>query len=206
MNCLDLIESIADRLHEIIKSEEDVTAIPTRNYGWINHRYTGPKFRIAHIEIFNQEKFGVVHCCIFPHHDDPAPIFGFDVIAGETKITGVFMDLSPTVIDPIPFTNIDVRRIRDRPEWGDIFSPYWLACRPTFDEMIKIGNEVKTVLSHYLSNSLGNKGDVASITSAQNHYCEQQQKNVHTRRALENLLGIKGTEEFMTEILFPKII
>jgi len=41
------------------------------------------------------------------------------------------------------------------------------------------------------------------IAAAQDHYCLQQRRNQHTRRALVNLIGEQLTDEFMTTVLFP---
>ena len=204
MNHIDLIISIAERLNNLIKQQHQVYYMSTEDFGWTNYRYRSPKFRLAHIEIFNQDKFCVVHCCVFPHKNDPAPIYGFDVIAGENKITGVFLDLSPVALPCAPFTDIVVERERERPEWGDIFSPHWLACRPSYEEMTKIGDEAIRVLTVYLSD-LGDVGVQRDIITAQNHYCRQQQRNPHTKRALVNLLGEERADYFMQTILFPTI-
>ena len=204
MSCIDLIDGIARRLMTVIEQHPNIQAMETPDYGWENHRWHGYDFRLAHVQIFNQDRFAVVHCCVFPHATDPAPIFGFDVIAGESKITGVFMDLSPTSGSSYPFTNINVGWTRDRPEWGDIFSPHWLACRPTYEEMVSIGDEAVRVLSQYLT-TLGQIGNRDDIISGQNRYCQQQQRNEHTRRALINLIGEVRTNKFMEEILFPTI-
>ena len=204
MNHIDLIISIAERLNNLIKQQHQVYYMSTEDFGWTNYRYRSPKFRLAHIEIFNQDKFCVVHCCVFPHKNDPAPIYGFDVIAGENKITGVFLDLSPVALPSEPFTDIVVERERERPEWGDIFSPHWLACRPSYEEMTKIGDEAIRVLTVYLSD-LGDVGVQRDIITAQNHYCRQQQRNPHTKRALVNLLGEERADYFMQTILFPTI-
>lgn len=204
MNCLDAIISIAQRQLKIITSQPEVTALYTPDFGWENHRFASPMFRLAHVEIFRQPSFGVIHCCVFPHASDPAPIYGFDVIASQTKVTGVFMDLSPTVSTVEPFLKIQLGKERIRPEWGDIFSPHWLACRPTSEELDIIGNEAVRLLTDYFL-LLGEQGPTDKIIAAQNHYCKQQQKNEHTRKALTNLIGADRTEEFMTEILFPCI-
>ena len=204
MNCLDLIELIARRQLEVIRRQPNISVIATPDYGWENHRYVSDKFRQAHVEIFNQERFGVVHCCVFPHADDPAPIYGFDIIAGPTKITGVFMDLSPTEKPTEPFCNLDLGADRIRPKWGDIFSPHWLACRPSPQEAEIIGNVAVDLLINYFM-MLGSKGNKDRIIKAQNYYCNQQQRNEHTRKALINLIGLEKTNEFMTEILFPCI-
>lgn len=204
MSCIDLIEGVARKLLRVIEHQHGVVPIATPDYGWENHRFRSPRFRMAHVEIFNQDRFCVVHCCVFPHINDPSPIYGFDVIAGESKITGVFMDLSPVVSPVNPFLEISINRARERPEWGDIFSPHWLACRPTAEEMAVIGDEAVRLLVHYLP-SLGNLGNRDEVVAGQNRYCLQQRRNDHTRKALINLLGIERAEEFMNDILFPTI-
>lgn len=202
MNCIELVDGIARRLHDIIQQQPNITLLETENFGWENYRYISPNFRLAHVEIFNQQNFMVVHCCVFPHISDPSPIFGFDVITGENKITGVFLDLSPVALDPEPFINISITKERERPEWGDIFSPYWLACRPTEQEMIMVGYKAGELLTNYFQ-TLGKIGNQELIKSRQNHYCSQQQQNPHTRRALVNLIGNDRADYFMKEILFP---
>lgn len=204
MNCIEQIDGIARRLLAVIEKQQGVRAIQTEDFGWENYRFDSTKFRLAHVEIFNQNKFSVVHCCIFPHISDPAPIFGFDVIAGENKITGVFLDLSPTILPSEPFTAIAVEKSRDRPAWGSIFSEHWLACRPTQEEMAQIGDEAVRVLESYLP-TLGGVGLISDIKPAQNRYCYNQQQNEHTRKALVALLGDSGAEKFMSEILFPMV-
>jgi phycocyanobilin:ferredoxin oxidoreductase len=204
MNCIEQIDGIARRLLAVIEKQQGVRAIQTEDFGWENYRFDSAKFRLAHVEIFNQNKFSVVHCCIFPHISDPSPIFGFDVIAGENKITGVFMDLSPTVLPSKPFTTIAVEKSRDRPDWGSIFSEHWLACRPTQAEMAQIGDEAVRVLENYLP-TLGGVGLIHDIKKAQNRYCLNQQQNEHTRKALVALLGDAGADRFMSEILFPTV-
>jgi hypothetical protein len=61
------------------------------------------------------------------------------------------------------------------------------------------------VLGQYLPSLNKRQGSEAKIIQAQDHYCLQQQKNPHTRRALENLIGAEKTEYFMSHILFPVV-
>ena len=203
-NCIKLVENIANDLHLVIQNQSGVSMIETPDYGWHNYRYTSDRFRLAHVEIFNQNKFCVIHCCVFPQINDPAPIYGFDVIAGENKITGMFMDLSPVVGSGFPFTSFQPQHRRDPPEWGGIFSEHWLACRPSYEEMELIGVEAVRVLTYYLT-TLGSVSDPELVKQGQNRYCINQQQNEHTRKALLNLLGIHGANKFMSEILFPVI-
>ena len=89
MSCIALVDGVARRLHDIIQQQPNITLLETEDFGWENYRYTSPTFRLAHIEIFNQANFLVVHCCVFPHVENTAPIFGLDVVAGKNKITGL---------------------------------------------------------------------------------------------------------------------
>jgi len=207
MNFITHLEETAQRLKQAIEASPGAAAVPTKDYGWVNHRWKSQLFRMAHLEIFNQDRFAVVHCCIFPHTYDPRPIFGFDVIAGESKVTGVFMDLSPTVNHSDPFTTLQLEKPRDRPEWGDIFSPHWIACRPNQAEMLAISDEAVAVLGRYLEQLSTHEMTprYEDVINAQNHYCLQQRRNEHTLRAIKNLLGDDLAREFVETVLFPTV-
>jgi phycocyanobilin:ferredoxin oxidoreductase len=205
MNCIDYLDSVARDFCGIIQQCPGAVSMPTPDYGWENHRWTGHKFRMAHVELFRQDRFMVVHACVFPHATDPSAIFGFDVIAGEHKVTGVFFDLSPTVEPSQPFAQLAIATNRARPEWGDIFSQHWIACRPSTDELQTICGCARTVLSQYLSSLGRDCADAGLVTAAQNRYCLQQRRNEHTTRAIENLLGAARAQEFITQILFPTV-
>jgi phycocyanobilin:ferredoxin oxidoreductase len=203
MNCITYLDELARSFNNIISMVPDVVPVPTKDYGWENHRWSSPSFRLAHVEIFNQDRFMVVHCCVFPQVHDPSPIFGFDVIAGETKVTGLFFDLSPTTGQTAPFCSIQGLVNRDRPEWGDIFSEHWIACRPSPEQLVELGTDATRVLSTYLSSLATDLGDPVAINAAQDRYCLQQRRNEHTVRAIVNLLGQDRANEFITTVLFP---
>ena len=203
MNFINYLDEVARDFCKIIAAQPNSETVPTKDYGWENHRWTSPQFCMAHVEIFNQDRFMVVHCCVFPHVTDPAPIFGFDAIAGESKVTGLFFDLSPTVSKTAPFCNIQGLVNRDRPEWGNIFSENWIACRPTPDQLEEIGTDAIRVLGEYLPSLAQDHSEPVTVAAAQDRYCLQQRKNEHTRRAVKNLLGDELAEEFMTTVLFP---
>jgi len=158
---------------------------------------------MAHVEIFNRDRFMVVHCCVFPHYSDYSPIFGFDAIAGESKITGLFWDLSPTVRETSPFYDTRGLINRERPEWGDIFSEHWIACRPSQEQLVEIGSAASKCLADYLPSLAQLRHDQGPIISAQDRYCLQQRKNEHTMRVIQNLLGPELAEEFVSTVLFP---
>ena len=206
-NFTTLIKSTADSFEQIVSEHTtDLQEIPTEDFGWINHRYSSQQFRLAHIERFEQPQFSVLHMVVFPHVWDPSPIFGFDIIASDRKATGVFFDQSPTLEDWGPMTQLEFTEPRDRPEWGTIFSPNWIACRPSFEETEVITDLACSTLRTYLSR-LGQTPSpmVDQIKEAQNNYSLNQRKNEHTTRVLLKILGPDRGQYFIENILFPTI-
>lgn len=207
MNLIDLINRTADTFESILESKsKDLQEIPTEDFGWQNRRWMSSQYRLAHVERFNQPKFSVLHTVIFPHVMDPSPIFGFDIIASDTKATGVFFDLSPTLECWGPITEIKFGTERIRPEWGDIFSEHWIACRPTVPECEQICDLACVTLVKYLK-KLNKKSSpkLHDIIHAQNRYSLQQRKNTHTTTVINKLLGEQRGTHFINEILFPVI-
>lgn len=206
MNFIRYLDEVARRFIRVIESQPGTDRMPTKDYGWENHRFSNPRFRFAHVEIFNQDRFMVLHCCVFPRADDPSPIFGFDVIAGEGKVTGLFMDLSPTThARRTPMPDMHVSQRRDVPEWGRIFSDGLLACRPNGEELAAICDEATDLLAEYLGRLGTSSHPSGMMAGMQDRYCLQQRRNEHTTRAIRNLLGEELAAEFIEEVLFPTI-
>lgn len=207
MNFVQLINHTADRFEQIIQDHtHNLQLIPTEDFGWDNQRWFSSQFRLAHVERFRQPKFSVLHMVIFPHVTDPSPIFGFDIIASDTKVTGVFFDRSPTISCWGPITDQSFGSERVRPEWGTIFSEHWIACRPNQAECEQICDLACVTLSNYLSR-LGQTQSVLvhDIVQAQNMYSVQQRKNTHTTTVIKRLLGEERGTYFINDILFPVI-
>ena len=203
MHCIPYLDELAQIFCDTIAAQPRAHTVETKDYGWANHRWTSTQFRMAHVEIFNRDRFTVLHCCVFPHYSDHSPIFGFDAIAGEHKVTGLFWDLSPTVRPTQPFNPIQGLTNRPRPEWGDIFSEHWVACKPTPEQLPEIGTAALACLRSYLPGLGQMRHTREPIMAAQDRYCLQQRKNEHTLRAITNLLGPELAEEFVTTVLFP---
>ena len=117
-------------------------AVPQRDgVEWSNLLIAAPSFRHGHVETFVVPgRVSVLHVCLFPQLDDPAPIYGFDMVAGPARVTGIFLDLSPVVPgatvprlpDIVGSTQLaGFTEARTLPTWGDVFSPDMLAVRPT---------------------------------------------------------------------------
>ena len=94
-NVWDTLQDIAENLEQSFKRTGALVDEPGMDRfnqpGWVNRVYSGESYRRAHIDIVdarNTKGLWMMHCCVFPHTHNPAPIFGFDVIAGKNKITG----------------------------------------------------------------------------------------------------------------------
>ena len=187
------------------------------SYSWPNFVYKSNSFRRAHLDIVDareSKKLYMMHLCIFPHVNDPSPIFGFDIIAGPNKVTGAFHDLSPVAGDT-PLDTWFAKRTaqqhwsknRELPEWArNIFSPNIVAAGNIQEE-----EELTRLLTFAFENllfyveGLGKLG-LTDYTERQNYYCQNQKQNPHTPRVM-SALGLDEAEvaEFIHECLFPEI-
>ena len=188
--------------------------------GWINRVWHSDSYRRAHIDVVDaRESKGLwmMHCCIFPHIHNPAPIYGFDVVAGKNKITGCFHDYSKAGDPNHPMMDwfadevakLEWRKPRALPEWAtNIFSSSMVAAGNVSDEteLDQIIEMAKTTLAHYLSTVGETNNTTANTTEAQNYYCENQKQNPHTPRVMASLgLDEDDVTVFIQECLFPDI-
>lgn len=153
-----------------------------------------------------------MHMCIFPHVNDPSPIFGFDIVCGKNKITGAFHDFSPVGQSDMfmwyvnNMQNYQWENIRQLPEWAlQIFSKQMLAVSNinTEKELDQLCHVAIDNLDFYLYN-IGRSDDNTYI-SRHNHYCKFQKQNPHTP-AMMKTLGVNELvfKNFMDEVLFPE--
>jgi phycocyanobilin:ferredoxin oxidoreductase len=161
----------------------------------------------------------MMHCCVFPHLDNPAPIFGFDVIAGKNKITGCFIDYSPSGDANHPMieyfgdevSRYDWHKPRALPEWAQrIFSPHMVAAGNVSDEseLKQIASLADILINHYVETVGETKGtaDIATVKAAQNFYAQNQKQNPHTPKVMVSLgLSEEDVTAFVQECLFPEI-
>jgi phycocyanobilin:ferredoxin oxidoreductase len=188
--------------------------------GWVNRVWSSEHYRRAHVDVVDardSKGLWMMHCCIFPHTHNPAPIYGFDVIAGKNKITGCFHDYSKAGDPEHPMMDwfadevnkLDWNRTRKLPDWAErIFSPSMVAAGNVQDEeeLEQIFAMARTTLTHYLE-SVGETNNTANnTTEAQNYYCENQKQNPHTPRVMVSLgLSEEDVKHFIQECLFPEI-
>jgi hypothetical protein len=181
--------------------------------------FSSAKYRKAHISIVDareNKNVWMLHVTVFPHLNDPSPIYGFDIVAGPSKVSGAFHDFSPAG-DSNSFmwlwynaqvNGLEWNRKRELPDWAkQIFSPSIVAIGAVgieeLDAFINVG--LKN-LDFYLNNVGKDQQDIASYEMAQNRYCHYQKQNPHTPKVLVNL-GFTEQEahNFVRNNLFPEI-
>ena len=176
----------------------------------------------THIDVVGaRESKGLwmMHVCIFPTLDNPAPIYGFDVIAGKNKMTGAFHDFSASSDPQHPmiqgyFESVEhfvPEKQRKLPEWAtNIFTEKMLAAsnvktEEESDEIIRIAIANLRAYFDEVGVSKG-EGDRTLVAASQDYYCHNQQQNPHTPNVMKSLgLDEADVDRFCTDMLFPKL-
>jgi len=209
---IDISEKMKYELEEISHVEQQ------HDFPWPALSYYNPNlFRRADLDIIDareERKLWMMHLVVYPHLNDPAPIYGFDVIAGPKKVTGAFHDFSP--VDPNHFMMSEFHeraakfipsKKRELPEWArNIFSGSMISAGNVRD-----GNELQELLDLCLSNlqyhlkNIGGSTD-KDYTKEHNWYAINQKKNPHTPRVMENM-GVEPDEvrRYIDTCLFPEV-
>ena len=192
------------------------------NDAWVNRVWQNAHVRRAHIDVVDARDtkgLWMMHVCVFPVLNNDGPIYGFDVIAGKTKMTGAFHDFSAssTIDHPMiegykeAVADFIPSKQRELPEWArNIFTDKMLAAGNvnTEEEAVAIIELALNNLRAYFDEigeftGCGNRDEVIA---AQNFYCHNQQQNPHTPRTMKSLgLDEADVDKFCTDMLFPKI-
>ena len=188
--------------------------------GWVNRVWISGSYRRAHIDVVDAREtkgLWMMHCCVFPHTHNPAPIFGFDVIAGKNKITGCFIDYSPAGDSEHPMVEYfaeevgryDWNKPRKLPEWAErIFSSNMIAAGNVSDEreLNQIASLAGILVKHYTENVAETNNTANNTAELQNYYAQNQKQNPHTPKVMASLgLDEDDIRVFIQECLFPEI-
>jgi len=221
IECKDeIIKTFEERATEI--QEEGLDYFNQPDNGWINRVWANDSVRRAHIDVVDardSKGLWMMHVCIFPTLDNPAPIYGFDVIAGKNKMTGAFHDFSPSADPDHPmiqgyFESVEhfvPEKQRELPEWAkNIFTGKMLAAGnvKTEEEATEIIRIALDNLHAYFDEVALTKGegDKQIVAAAQDYYCHNQQQNPHTANVMKSLgLAEEDVDRFCTDMLFPKL-
>ena len=210
-----LIET-SERMRDLIESLS--TTKHTHDFPWPATTYLSPSiWRRADLDIIDareERKLWMMHLVVYPHLNDPAPIYGFDVIAGPNKVTGAFHDFSP--VDPNHFIMQEFHgraakfipsKKRELPDWAKaIFSGSMISAGNVRD-----GDELQELLDLCINNlqyHLRNIGASTTndYTEKHNWYAINQKKNPHTPRVMENMgVAPDVVRKYIDECLFPEV-
>jgi phycocyanobilin:ferredoxin oxidoreductase len=188
--------------------------------GWVNKVWASSIYRRAHIDVVDAREtrgLWMMHCCIFPHLHNPAPIFGFDVIAGKNKITGCFYDYSPAGDDEHVMLDwfaeeaqkLQWNKTRKLPDWAErIFSGSMIAAGNVSDkeELAQIFNIARKGINHYLDTVGETNNRAVNTKFHQNYYAQNQKQNPHTPKVMVSLgLSEEDVRVFIEDCLFPEL-
>ncbi len=218
-----------DKIEELAKNFEQqfnntgnpIEGTLDHEYDWHNVLWTSPRYRRAHVEVVDKRdthKIFILHTTVFPHFNDPSPIFGFDAVCGPNKITGAFHDFSNGGEPWHPMYlwfkarvhNLEWNKPRELPEWAKmIFSPAMVAAGNLQDEaeIDQLCNTAKTALDFYLKNVGLSQESGFDFHQAQNRYCYWQKQNPHVVRSMV-AMGIEEPviKKFVDQVLFPEFV
>lgn len=212
------IESFANHLESTFDQAGSRSNLDN-HYDWHNSIWDSMRFRRAHVEIVDKrESHGIyiLHSTIFPHFNDPSPIWGFDAICGRNKITGAFHDFSNGGDPNHNMMNwfrdqvslVEWSKPRELPEWArQIFSSSMIAAGNLRDinEVDMLCSVAAKSLEFYLSNVGLSQTCGADFHMAQNRYCHYQKQNPQVIKSMV-AMGVPEPTilKFVDEVLFPE--
>lgn len=187
-----------------------------RPIAWRNTLLRTPLWRRLHVEYFEiPGEIGVIHVCAFPDPGLALPILGFDIVAGQARATGCFLDLSPTVPAAMPVTEgwardlaplrADLGEARPLPDWASaIFSPHAVAVRPRDPDEVGAGLALgAATLARMLRLGAAAPAEPGAMRAAAARYVDGQRRNERTRRMLAACVGATLADRFIADCLFP---
>ena len=215
----DKIAKLAVDIENKFKETGEPLQGSAHEYSWYNSLYSSNRYRRAHVEIVDNRdthNLYILHVTVFPHFNDPSPIYGFDAVCGPNKITGAFHDFSISG-DPLSpmylwfkakVNPLEWNKPRQLPEWArQIFSPAIVAAGNLQDstEIDQLCDTALTTLDFYLKNVGLEQQDVADYHMAQNRYCHWQKQNPHVVKSMV-AMGVPEDKMklFVKEMLFPE--
>lgn len=214
------ISSLAEQIENKFQNSGEKFIDREHSYDWYNSLYRGLRYRRAHIEIVDKrDSHGIyiLHSTVFPHCNDPSPIWGFDAICGKSKITGAFHDFSNGG-DPDhemmewfknQVSDMQWSKPRELPEWAKrIFSPSMVAAGNLreIEEIDTLCSLALTTLDYYLNNVGYTQTCGSDYHMAQNRYCYYQKQNPQVIKSMV-AMGVPEPTilKFVEEVLFPEV-
>jgi hypothetical protein len=187
--------------------------------GWKDTYWKSDQIRKCHLKtIDNREtqRLWLMHINIFPKTTSNLPILGFDIVAGQSKITGSFFDFSPVCNDH-PFhdhfeakvKNLEWNKPRELPDWAKaIFSKNMIAVGNlrSSEEIQQLSDVCLDLIQYYLENAGKFEVNAGDFKLNQNYYCSQQKLNPHLHRSIL-AMGISEQDKnrYVEKVLFEEV-
>ena len=180
--------------------------------GHYNYYWKSNYLDMGHISVVDKrEEKGIwmMHVNAYSKSEYPMPIYGFDVVCSQKKVTGCFHDLSPTGFNDMSFSRTTPSKERTLPEWAkEIFSGEMLAAGNITDEdecieYATLGME-NLELWMMKQESLKQKVPSVNYINRRSKYCQNQLMNPHSFKVMESLgFDSEYLTEFKTTKQFP---
>jgi len=213
------ISHLTQQFNHLLEKSGEPWDVQNPNYDWDNTIYKSNHYRRAHIEVVDRRdthKIYILHCTIFPHFNDPSPIFGFDAICGPGKITGAFLDYSAAgdqnhsmmrwFSDQV--AELSWSKPRILPDWAQrIFSKNMVAAGNvnSEEELDLLCHLALRTFDYYLSNVGHTQESGSDYHMVQNRYCHYQKQNPQVVKSMVSM-GVPEPviREFVEYVLFPE--
>jgi len=215
----DRVLQVAEQVEQKFKDTGELIPYVADGFDWYNRIYTGKTYRRAHVEIVDKRedfKILILHCTIFPHYNDPSPIWGFDAVCGANKITGAFHDVSSggdpdhTMLQWFAQQSAGLvwNKKRELPDWAkEIFSPYIIAAGNVSEdsELDTLTGLAINSLDYYLANVGKTAQDVVDYYPYQKKYNQNNKLNPHVMRSMISM-GVpeEKIRQFIDQVLYPE--
>jgi hypothetical protein len=215
----DRVLQVAEQVEQKFKDTGELIPHIVDGFDWYNRIYTGKTYRRAHVEIVDKRenfKILILHCTIFPHYNDPSPIWGFDAVCGANKITGAFHDVSSggdpnhKMLEWFAQRSAGLvwNKKRELPDWAkEIFSPYIIAAGNVSEdsELDTLIDLAMTSLDYYLANVGNTAQDVVDYYPYQKKYNQNNKLNPHVMRSMISM-GVPEEQirRFIDQVLYPE--
>jgi hypothetical protein len=213
-----MVKPLAFEITKVLENHSsEINEGNLKSYDWYNKIFTSSKFRRAHVELLEKNNMLILHVTIFPHLDDPSPIFGFDIVCTNNKVSGIFHDFSITVdpnhllqqkfVDNV--SKLSWKKERELPDWGKkIFSDNMVAAggSNTEEELNQIVDICLLNLNVYLEFVGKTRNITTTIKDKHNYYCKCQKENPYPVKMLTVFgLAEDKAKAFVDHHLFPEV-
>lgn len=212
------LKEISEKNFQKIKYKSEIEN--NEDIAWYNDFFINPSIRYGHLEYFRSinGKIEVLHCTFFPSYFKDLPIYGFDVIALNNIVTGIFCDFTDC-LNPNPALTAALKNIKEKykenerklPEWANFFSKNFVCIAPKDLDQKDLIVEFTSLFKMYVTQAEWNnfngiyksKYHVESSIELQNNYSINQRKNDKTLKALSAYIGSEKAKDFIETVLFP---